>query len=143
MIEANQKFDLPTFRFNDLISPVPSGSLNRVPTVITYIYVITYISHSGRFDFTLNQYLTRENYLPYVVFSQPSKPGKLLVVTKNERKIAGRSIGQAFKMDIVFSDGAIMLVICFGLLSMVAIAMITKIQGIHFTMYNAWDVMYG
>ena len=98
---------------------------------------------SGEFDFTMNQYLTRKNYLPYVVFSQPSKPGKLLVVTTNERKVAAQSVGQALKMDQVFSDEAIILVIGFGLLCMVAIAIITKIQGIHFTMYNAWDLIYG
>ena len=32
-IEENKKFDLTTLGFNDQKSPVPSGSLNRVPTV--------------------------------------------------------------------------------------------------------------
>ena len=35
-IEENKKFDLTTLGFNDRKSPVPSGSLNRVPTVFTF-----------------------------------------------------------------------------------------------------------
>ena len=102
------------------------------------------IYFSGEFDFTLNQYLMREQFLPHIVYTQPSKPGKLLVVTKNERKIAAqRSIREALIMDRVFTDEAILLVVFFGLLCMMAIAIISKIQGTHFTMYSAWDLVYG
>ena len=40
LVKENLKFDLTTFGFNDKKSPVPSGSLNRVPTVLLNFHMI-------------------------------------------------------------------------------------------------------
>ena len=44
IIEENEKFELTTFRFNDQKSSVPSGSLNRVPTVKEFFYLSSFLS---------------------------------------------------------------------------------------------------
>ena len=56
-LKENQKFDLTTFGFNDQKSPVPSGSLNRVPTILKclscsmWCLVLWLILKVDRFEF--------------------------------------------------------------------------------------------
>ena len=64
---------------------------------------------SGEYDFTLNQYIMRAHFLPHIVYTQPSKPGKLMVITKNERKVSAlRSVhtllGTQIVIGRVYSD---------------------------------------
>ena len=96
---------------------------------------------SGTYDFTINQYLMRQEFMPYVFFSQPGKPGKVAIITKNEN---GRHEVKSFLfLDHFFSAKAIILVIFVGLFFIISIAIITRIQGTEFSLYMAWDVLYG
>ena len=95
----------------------------------------------GKYDFTLNQYLMRGEFLPFVSYSQPAKPGLITVVTKNEKK--AHDIHSLLIMERVFSTEAILLVCAIGLLGFLSVMFISKIQGTKVDMYMAWDVVYG
>ena len=53
LFEENLKFDLTTFGFNDQKSPVPSRSLNRVPTVPNFSFAGDGSADSFRRAFSL------------------------------------------------------------------------------------------
>ena len=100
------------------------------------------LSHCpGDYDFSINQYSMDEKYLPFVYFSQPSKPGKLTVITKNQHK--STRISSLFLIDAVFSVEAILVVAAIGFISVFAAVVITRIQRTTFTTHMAWDVIYG
>ena len=48
-----------------------------------------------------------------------------------------------FIMGLIISDEAILLVTGFGMVSVIAIVLITKIQKTTFTFHMMWDVIYG
>ena len=82
----------------------------------------------------------RGEFLPFVSYSQPAKPGLLTVVTKSERKMNVQSL---LVMEQVFTWDAILLVCGIALLGFISVMVISKIQGTKVDMYMAWDVVYG
>ena len=79
--------------------------------------------------------------LPFVFFSQPSKPGQLTVITKDERK--SRRAASYVLINRVFSGEAILVVAAVGIAAVVSIVLITRVQRTSFTIHMAWDVIYG
>ena len=90
---------------------------------------------------TLNQFMTRSSFLPLLLYSQTSKPGRIAAFTKNER--ATRFTGNNLIVQSVFEGNAILLIVGVGIVSVIAFRVITAIQGSEFTIHMAWDVIYG